>query len=148
MKIWIGNRFIDTSYFRTWRLIEDLQMVYFIYQANGSYHDEFSLPLTFSSSEEARRFYDETWNAVADGSEAVWCLDGKVTFCWKLYFKIHSQKLAERRARKARRQAPPAAPPPPAENTQQTAQQPDQVKRQGWLHRLRGLLEHRKDCTE
>ena len=75
MKIWIGNKFIDSSYFRTWCLDEEFNLVYFIYQPNSGYQGEFSLPLLFSNAEEARRFYDETWNAIADGTEAVWCLD-------------------------------------------------------------------------
>ena len=75
MKIWIGTRYIDTSYFRTWCLNEDLQMVYFIHQPKEGFDGEFSLPLLFSSLEEAKRFYDESWNAIADGADAMWCLD-------------------------------------------------------------------------
>lgn len=135
MKIWIGNRFIDSSYFRTWRLVEDLQLVYFIYQHNGSYDEEFSLPLIFSTSEEARRFYDETWNGITDGAEAVWCLDEKVTFCWKLYFKIHSQKLRERRHRRAPMKDQQGA--VTSENdTAEASKEPEDAPRKGWLQRL------------
>jgi hypothetical protein len=93
MKIWIGTRYIDTSYFRTWCLNEDLHMVYFIHQPKEGYNGEFSLPLLFSSLEEAKRFYEESWNAIADGSEAIWCLDKQTSFCWALYFKLHMQQL-------------------------------------------------------
>ena len=93
MKIWIGTRYIDTSYFRTWCLNEDLQMVYFIHQPKDGFSGEFSLPLLFSSLEEAKQFYEESWNAIADGSEAIWCLDKKTSFCWTLYFKLHTQQL-------------------------------------------------------
>ena len=93
MKIWIGTRYIDTSYFRTWCLNEDLHMVYFIHQPKEGYNGEFSLPLLFSSLEEAKRLYEESWNAIADGSEAIWCLDKQTSFCWALYFKLHMQQL-------------------------------------------------------
>ena len=53
MKIWIGNKFIDSSYFRTWCLDEEFNLVYFIYQPKGGYQGEFSLPLLFSNAEEA-----------------------------------------------------------------------------------------------
>ena len=48
MKIWIGNKFIDSSYFRTWCLDEEFNLVYFIYQPKGIYQGEFSLPMLFS----------------------------------------------------------------------------------------------------
>ena len=80
MKIWIGNKFIDSAYFRTWCLNVEFALVYFIFQPKSGYQGEFSLPLLFSSTEEAKRVYDETWDAMADGSDAVWCLDEKATF--------------------------------------------------------------------
>ena len=100
MKIWIGTRFIDTSYFRTWCLNEEFALVYFIYMPKDSYNGEFSLPLLFSNSEEAKRFYEESCMAMADGLEEFWCLDKDTSFSWVLYFKIHAQKLKERKRRK------------------------------------------------
>lgn len=135
MKIWIGNKFIDSAYFRTWCLNEEYGMVYFIHQPKSGYQGEFSLPLLFSSTEEAKRFYDESWNAIADGTEAIWCLDDKATFCWKLYFKIHSQKLKERKASKNKK-------PQKHEDIDKTRQpengavQGSDATRKGWLHNL------------
>lgn len=103
MKIWIGTRYIDTSYFRTWCLNEELALVYFIHMPKDGYNGEFSLPLLFSSSEEAKRFYEESWMAAADGVDEYWCLDKQTSFCWVLYFKLHTQQL---RLRKTRKQKP------------------------------------------
>ena len=135
MKIWIGNKFIDSSYFRTWCLDEEFNLVYFIYQPKSGYQGEFSLPLLFSNAEEARRFYDETWNAIADGTEAVWCLDEKVIFCWKLYFKIHAQKLKERKMKKTIKQKSHEDNNTPG-NTPDGTIQGDSVPREGLLHKL------------
>ena len=93
MKIWIGTRYIDTSYFRTWCLNEEFAMVYFIHMPKDLHNGEFSLPLLFSSTEEAKRFYEESWMAVTDGNEEYWCLDKQTSFCWVLYFKLHTQQL-------------------------------------------------------
>lgn len=100
MKIWIGTRYIDTSYFKTWCLNEELQMVYFIHQPQDGFNGEFSLPLLFSSTEEAKRFYEESWMAVTDGIEEYWCLDKQTSFCWVLYFKLHTQQLKLRKNKK------------------------------------------------
>ena len=97
MKIWIGTRYIDTDYFRTWCLNEDLHMVYFIHQPKDTHNGEFSLPLLFSSLEEAKRFYEETWMAITDNIEEYWCLDKQTSFCWTLYFKLHTQQLKLRK---------------------------------------------------
>lgn len=138
MKIWIGEKFIDSAYFRTWCLNEELHLVYFIYQPKSGYQGEFSLPLLFSSAEEAKRFYDESWNAIADGGDAIWCLDDKATFCWKLYFRIHAQKLKERKSKKNKSKK--------NEDTDKTRQpengtvQGSDAPRKAWYHRLKLLL--------
>ena len=134
MKIWIGTRYIDTSYFRTWCLNEDLQMVYFIHQPKEGFSGEFSLPLLFSSVEEAKRFYEESWNAIADGSEAIWCLDKKTSFCWTLYFKLHTQQIKLRKNKKTKKAKNednnPAGDPPHG------AVPTDNATRTGWCHNL------------
>ena len=135
MKIWIGNKFIDSAYFRTWCLNEEYNMVYFIHQPKSGYQGEFSLPLIFSSAEEAKRFYDESWNAIADGTDAIWCLDEKATFCWKLYFKIHSQMLKERKAKKLKKQQTHEDIDKTREPENGTVQGSD-APRKGWFHYL------------
>ena len=135
MKIWIGDKFIDSSYFRTWCLNEDFNLVYFIYQPRSGYQGEFSIPMLFSNAEQAKRFYDETWNAIADGSEAVWCVDESVKFCWKLYFKIHAQKLKERKMKKTKKKEPHEDNNTPG-NTPDGTVQGDSVPREGLLHKL------------
>ena len=139
MKIWIGNKFIDSAYFRTWCLNEEYNMVYFIHQPKSGYQGEFSLPLIFSSAEEAKRFYDESWNAIADGTDAIWCLDEKATFCWKLYFKIHSQMLKERKAKKLKKQQTHEDIDKTREPENGTVQGSD-APRKAWYHRLKLLL--------
>ena len=99
MKIWIGTRYIDTTYFRTWCLNEQLQLVYFIHQPKDDFNGEFSLPLLFSSTEEAKRFYEDSWMAMSDGIEEFWCLDKHTSFSWVLYFKLHAQQLALKKTR-------------------------------------------------
>lgn len=146
MKIWIGEKFIDSAYFRTWCLNEELHLVYFIYQPKSGYQGEFSLPLLFSSAEEAKRFYDESWNAIADGGDAIWCLDDKATFCWKLYFRIHAQKLKERKAKRAKSKPPQEQ----HEDTDKTRHpengtvQGGDAPREAWYHRLKLLLPIRR----
>ena len=93
MKIWIGTRYIDTTYFRTWCLNEELALVYFIHMPKDAHNGEFSLPLLFSSSEEAKRFYEDSWMAISDGAAEFWCLDKHTSFSWVLYFKLHAQQL-------------------------------------------------------
>lgn len=144
MKIWIGNKFIDSSYFRTWCLNEELQLVYFIHQPKGAFLGEFSLPLLFSSPEEAKRFYDETWDAMADGSEAIWCLDENATFCWKLYFRIHAQKLQERKERKSRQIQKPHEDIDTQRDVENGTVQGDNAPRETWYHKLKLLLQVRR----
>ena len=135
MKIWIGNKFIHSAYFRTWCLNEEFALVYFIYQPKNAYEGEFSLPLLFSSPEEAKRFYDETWNGIADGADAVWCLDEKATFSWKLYFKIHALKSKERSARKINKKKP-HEDNNQAGNPQDGVVQGGDAPRKGWFNSL------------
>lgn len=135
MKIWFGTRYIDTAYFRTWCLNEEFAMVYFIYQPKDAFNGEFSLPLLFSCPEEAKRFYDETWDAIADGSAGVWCLDKDATFCWKLYFKIHSQMLKERKAKKLKKLQTHEDIDKTREPENGTVQGSD-APRKGWFHYL------------
>ncbi len=136
MKIWIGTRYIDTSYFRTWCLNEDLQMVYFIHQPKEGFSGEFSLPLLFSSVEEAKRFYEESWNAIADGSEAIWCLDKKTSFCWTLYFKLHSQQLRLKSAKNKKNQKPKNEDSNSAGDPTHGTVPGDNATRTGWCHNL------------
>ena len=144
MKIWIGNKFIDSSYFRTWCLNEELQLVYFIHQPKGEFLGEFSLPLLFSSAEEAKRFYDETWDAMTDGSDAIWCLDENATFCWKLYFRIHAQKLQERKERKSRQIQKPHEDTDTQRDTENGTVQGDSAPRETWFDKLMLLLPVRR----
>ena len=134
MKIWIGTRYIDTDYFRTWCLNEDLQMVYFIHQPKDTVNGEFSLPLLFSSLEEAKRFYEETWMALTDNIEQYWCLDKKTSFCWTLYFKLHTQQIKLRKNKKTKKAKNednnPAGDPPHG------AVPTDNATRTGWCHNL------------
>ena len=136
MKIWIGTRYIDTSYFRTWCLNEDLQMVYFIHQPKEGFSGEFSLPLLFSSVEEAKRFYEESWNAIADGSEAIWCLDKKTSFCWTLYFKLHTQQLKLKSAKNKKNQKPNNEDNNSAGDPSHGIVPGDNATRTGWCHNL------------
>jgi hypothetical protein len=135
MKIWFGTRYIDTAYFRTWCLNEEFAMVYFIYQPKDAFNGEFSLPLLFSSQEEAKRFYDETWDAIADGSAAVWCLDKEATFCWKLYFKIHSSKIKEKKNKKSNKKTSHEDNNAPRYHQNGTIQG-DNAPRKGLFHRI------------
>lgn len=144
MKIWIGKKFIDSTYFRTWCLNEELQLVYFIHQPKGAFLGEFSLPLLFSSPEEAKQFYDETWDAMADGSEAIWCLDENATFCWKLYFRIHAQKLQERKERKSRQIQKPHEDIDTQRDVENGTVQGDNAPRETWYHKLKLLLQVRR----
>ena len=100
MKIWIGTRYIDTTYFRTWCLNEELSLVYFIHMPQDSHNGEFSLPLLFSSPEEAKRFYEDSWMAINDGAQEFWCLDKHTSFSWVLYFKLHAQQLKLKSSKK------------------------------------------------
>ena len=136
MKIWIGTRYIDTSYFRTWCLNEDLQMVYFIHQPKEGFSGEFSLPLLFSSVEEAKRFYEESWNAIADGSEAIWCLDKKTSFCWTLYFKLHTQQLKLKSAKNKKNQKSKNEDNNSAGDPSHGIVPGDNATRTGWCHNL------------
>ena len=99
MKIWIGTRYIDTTYFRTWCLNEELSLVYFIHMPKDAYNGEFSLPLLFSSPEEAKKFYEDSLMALNDGAPEFWCLDKHTSFSWVLYFKLHAQQLKLRSAK-------------------------------------------------
>ena len=143
MKIWFGTRYIDTAYFRTWCLNEEFAMVYFIYQPKDAFNGEFSLPLLFSSPEEAKRFYDETWDAIADGSAAVWCLDKEATFCWKLYFKIHSSKIKEKKNKKSNKKTSHEDNNAPRDHQNGTIQG-DNAPRETWYHKLKLLLQVRR----
>jgi hypothetical protein len=99
MKIWIGTRYIDTTYFRTWCLNEELSLVYFIHMPKDAHNGEFSLPLLFSSPEEAKKFYEDSLMALNDGAPEFWCLDKHTSFSWVLYFKLHAQQLKLRSAK-------------------------------------------------
>ena len=136
MKIWIGTRYIDTSYFRTWCLNEELALVYFIHMPKDSYNGEFSLPLLFSSSEEAKRFYEDSWMAMADGIEEFWCLDKNTSFSWVLYFKLHSQQLKLKKLKNKKSKAHKHEDTDSTGNHTDRTVQGDNAPRTTWYHNL------------
>ena len=111
-------------------------MVYFIHQPKEGFDGEFSLPLLFSSLEEAKRFYDESWNAIADGADAMWCLDEKTSFCWVLYFKLHTQQLKLKSAKNKKHKSQKNEADVNSRNNTDGTVPGDNVPRTTWYHNL------------